>query len=92
MRDNESETFVQTVLTSDGFQVERVKRSRSKTADLYVQDESNSYIIEITCKESDSTWLELVSAAERDGFASDSQKLSYSNTLDSVLRRKLRQI
>lgn len=89
---NESESFVRDILVDKGFQVERIPRKETKTADWLVSDERFSYVVEVTSKAPDAEWQRLLRRSTEAGHASETRPLEYSNLLDGILGKKAEQI
>ncbi len=92
MNGEKAERFVKSILESEGFRVESIPTTASKSADFLVADAGHKYTIEVTTKSPDRQWQDLVQRADDSGFAADSRRLSYSNLLDGILGRKFRQV
>jgi hypothetical protein len=89
---NEAEHHARSTLEAEGFRVQPVPRSKTRTADFLVEDGTSTYLVEVTGKEEGEFLRNLRTAARRHGVSDDSRGISPDNTLDSIIRRKARQL
>lgn len=92
MNDTEAEAYADKLLKEHGFVVQRIRRANSPTADLLVNDDAGSYLVEVTRKAPSAFLKQLREEARVTGVADGDRRLRASNCLNSIVRRKAHQL
>lgn len=89
---NEAEAYAEKLLKEHSLVVQRIPRADSPTADLLVNDDAGSYLVEVTRKAPSAFLKRLRDEARVTGVADGDRRLRASNLLDGIVRSKARQL
>lgn len=92
MKETRTEKHAREMLEAKGFEVERIPRGKTRTADFRVTDEKSSYLVEVTDRGAGDFLSDLRRAAVEDGFAERTRGFGIDSTLDGKISRKVDQL
>jgi hypothetical protein len=89
-----AEEHARSVLEAEGFEVRYLSAAPHgpRMADFLVSDAESTYLIEVTGREESNFLRELLDEAREVGIADGERKVHYDNTLDGIIRDKVRQL
>ena len=92
MGETPSERHARERLQAKGFDVERIPRGKTRTADFRVSDGRSTYLVEVTGRKEDKLMARLRADARAKGVADCTRGLRYSKALDEKIRDKAEQL
>lgn len=92
MPSTRSEKEAQELLEANQYSVEKIPESNRRTADFFVSKNNDRYLIEVTEKEPEKAFTQMIQTASKEGLGTLIRKLDRNNGLDGIIKRKAAQL